>query len=251
MTRGIGAVARAVMLACACVAAMPAAAQEKSATRSGFTIAPGSAARILLLRPGIRVGAQSTAGMFEPNADWTEQAKSNIGHALDAAEARLGNHIIAAEEPVGLAAGRLADYRALFSTVAQAVITYQFFPGNRLPTKKRDKGLDYTLGAGVKDIPGAAQADYILFLNTEDAYGSTGRKIFQIMAAMGGVGIASGVHKGFAGLVDAQTGDLVWLNADLAMGGDVRTPEGATKRVAELLQGFPGSRPEPVKVAAQ
>jgi len=181
------------------------------------------------------------AGMFEPNADWTEQAKGNIAVALNAAQGRLGNRIMAAEEPVGPAAEHLAEYRSLFSTVAEAVIEYQFFVGNRLPTKKRKGVFDYTLGQGVKDVPGAADADYILFINTEDHYGSTGRKIFQLMAAMGGVGITSGVHKGYAGLVDAKTGALVWLNADYQMGGDVRTSDGAEKRVRELLNGFPGA----------
>jgi hypothetical protein len=57
---------------------------------------------------------------------------------------------------------------------------------------------------------------------------------------LGGVWVTSGVHKGYAGLIDVKTGELVWLNADYQMGGDVRTPEGAVKRVGQLLEGFPG-----------
>jgi hypothetical protein len=79
--------------------------------------------------------------------------------------------------------------------------------------------------------------------------GSTGRKVAQLFGAMAGISIPSGVHKGFAGLVDLKTGDLVWLNADLQMGGDVRTDEGAQKRVAQLFEGFPG-RTSPVSPAA-
>jgi hypothetical protein len=232
------AAACAALLAVACV---PASAQEKSAVKPGFTLQSNGSTRILLFRPWIKVGAQSTAGMYEPNADWTEQAKQNLNAALTAAQAHLGNKVAVAEEPVGPAAEQLAEYRALFSTVARAVITYQFFPGNRLPTKKRKGQFEYTLGPGVKDIPGAADADYILFLSTEDHFGSTGRKMFQLLAAMGGVGITSGVHSGFAGLVEVKSGDVVWLNADLQMGGDVRSPEGADKRVAQLLEDFPGS----------
>jgi hypothetical protein len=221
----------AVVLALTCAFACgPAAAQEKSAVKEGFTLPTNGNVRI----------------MFEPNADWTEQAKSNINLALNAAQSSLGNRILLSDEPVGPAAERLAEYRALFSTVAEAVIVYKFFPGNRLPTKKRKGVFDYTLGPGVKDVPGAADADYILFINTEDQYGSTGRKIFQLMAAMGGVGVSSGVHKGFAGLVDAHTGELVWLNADFQMGGDVRTSDGAEKRVGELLRGFPGATAETI-----
>lgn len=246
MNRWIGAVIAAVALSCATIGGEPALAQEKSAVREGLTLPAGSV-RILLIRPGIKVGEQSTGGMFEPNADWTEQAKSQIGTALAMAQTKLGNEIIVIEEPAGPAAERLADYRALFSVVAESVVIYKFFPGNRLPSKKRQGVFDWTLGPGVKDIPGAEGADYALFITTEDQYGSTGRKVAQIFAAFAGVGITSGVHKGFAGLVDLKSGDLVWLNADLQMGGDVRTPEGAARRVSQLLEDFPG---KPVTIAA-
>lgn len=219
--------------------------------RDGFALPAGSPARILLFRPRIATGSQSTGGMFEPNADWTDQSRTNIAAALAAATGRLGHRIVVADEPVGPAAATLAAYRGLFSTVADAVIVYQFFPGNRLPTKKR-KGaaFDWTLGSGVATIPGAADADYILFLETEDAFGSTGRKVAQLFAAGLGVGITSGIHKGYAGLVEVKTGNLVWLNADRQMGGDVREPDGAAKRVTQLLEGFPGSTPAPAVTAS-
>lgn len=208
--------------------------------KDGFTL-NGASAKILLIRPTIKTGAQSTGGMFEPNADWTAQAKDNIGAALTAAQAKLGNQIIVAQEPIGPAVEATADYSALFSVLAHSVITYQFFPGNRLPTKKRKGVFDWTMGPGVSAIAEGTGADYALFIFNEDQYGSTGRKVLQIFAAMAYVQVKSGEHSGFAGLVDLHTGDLVWLNADLAMGGDVRTPEGAQKRVSELLRNFPGS----------
>ncbi len=66
---------------------------------------------------------------------------------------------------------------------------------------------------------------------------------------MAGVSVISGQHKGFAGLIDLRTGALVWLNADLQMGGDVRTADGAQKRVRELLAHFPGSETQLASVA--
>jgi len=239
----------ATLALCATALGTPASAQEKSATKEGFSL-PAASAKILLFRPRVSVGAQSTGGMFEPNADWTDQSKRNIVAALGTAQGRLGHTVVSAEEPVGPAAATLAAYRALFATVSQAVIDFQFFPGNRLPTKKR-KGAAFawTLGPGVQDIPGAADVDYILFLDTQDAFGSTGRKVAQIFAAGLGVGITSGVHSGYAGLIDARTGDLLWLNADRQMGGDVREADGAAKRVTQLLEDFPGSVPVPAMAA--
>ena len=56
----------------------------------------------------------------------------------------------------------------------------------------------------------------------------------------------SGEHVGYAGLVDLETGNIVWLNADEKMGGDVRTEDGMQKRVAQLLEDFPGLKSTPL-----
>lgn len=228
-----------------CLASAPVAAQERSAVKQGFELAQNSGKRILVFRPSVSVGSQSTGGMFEPNAEWTEQAKQNIQSSLEAMQGRLGNTVIVAPEAYGEQARNLQEHMALFAAVSQAVIEYQFFVGNRLPTKKRDNKadvFDWSLGEGVADLPGAQDADYALFVYNKDAYGSTGRKVLQVLAAFGpGIAVKSGEHIGYAGLVDLKTGDLLWLNADAAMGGDVRDAEGSEKRVRQLLEAFPGS----------
>ncbi len=245
MSKAWGVVLAAWMLVM--VVAMPAQAQEKTGIKPGFTLKPGTA-RIVLLRPAIKVGAQSTAGLFEPNADWTAQARENIGRSLAKAQGGLGNSVVECSEPIGADAAMLAEYQDLFDTVVQSVIEFQFFPGNRLPTKKRKDQFEWGLGDGLARLPAFAGADYALFVTTEDHFGSTGRKVLQVFAALARVPVTAGVHKGFAGLVDLRTGELVWLNADMQMGGDVRDAEGADKRVRQLLEGFPG-RPVPAPVA--
>lgn len=232
-----------VAVLAALLIAAPAAAQEKTGGKPGFLLQPGTV-KIALMRPTVRVGEQSTGGLFEPNADWTRQSRDNLVQALRDGQKTLGNEIVEQVEPIAGDDPMTTQYRNLFGTVADSVIVYQFFPGNRLPTKKRKDAFEWSLGPGVAKLPELAGMDYALFINTEDQYGSGGRKALQIFAAMAGVGITSGVHKGHAGLIDLKTGELVWLNADLAMGGDVRTPEGAAKRVQQLLEGFPG-RPAP------
>lgn len=216
------------------------AAQEKTGNKPGFTLAPGTA-RIMLMRPTIWVGAQSTGGLAEPNADWTIQARDNIARALADAQAGLGNVVISYDEGSSGEGALVSEYSHLFGAVADSVIEYQFFSGNRLPTKKRKDSFDWSVGGGISGLKSLEGGDYALFINVHDEYGSTGRKILQIASILaGGASVWSGVHKGHAGLVDLKTGELVWLNADLEMGGDVRTPEGAAKRVKQLLEGFPG-----------
>jgi hypothetical protein len=243
----------AVLLTITCASA--AAGQERTAVKQGFALASNSGKRVLVFRPKVSVGAQSTGGMFEPNADWTEIAKRNIEATLTAHQATLGNTVVTPPDVAGDQAVLVEEYINLFDAVSQAVVNYQFFVGNRLPTKKRDNKagiFEWSLGEGVRQLPGAENADYALFIYNKDAYGSTGRKLLQIAALLGpGIAVTSGEHKGAAGLVDLRTGDLLWLNADFAMGGDVREFDGAQKRVKQLLEGFPGSAPASDKSSAK
>jgi len=214
-------------------------AQEKTGVKTGFALKPGTV-KIVLMRPTVRVGAQSTGGMFEPNADWTAESRANITAALKELQGTLSNVVIEYDEGASGEGSQATQYENLFGALADSVIEYQFFAGNRLPTKKRKDSFEWGVGPGLARFKSLEGADYALFINTYDAYGSTGRKMLQLFGAMAGVSVTSGVHWGHAGLVDLKTGDLVWLNADRAMGGDLRTPEGAKKRAAQLLEGFPG-----------
>jgi hypothetical protein len=233
------------------VAAQPVSAQEVAAVRPDAVIRPGQT-KILVMRPQIKVGSMSTGGLFEPNAEWTDTARTLIGDQVRAQLGGMGVSITVPPEPGGEGDAITNQYRALFPVVANAVMEFQFFVGNRLPTKKRPGVFDYTLGKGIAAMPGAADADYALFLFTEDAYGSAGRKAAQLlMAGLFGVAIAPGIHTGYAGLVDLKTGDLVWLNADPQMGGDVRDAEGVVKRVGQLLANFPGSAPAAATATAK
>jgi hypothetical protein len=229
-----------MILACLLLAWTPVAhAQEKTGVKPGFVLRPGTV-RIVLMRPSVRVGAQTTGGVVQPNADWTASARDFIAGALKHRQNDLGNVVIDYDEGLSGEGAVATQYSNLFGTVADSVIEYQFFPGNRLPTKKRKDSFDWSIGTGLGKLKSLEGADYALFINTYDAYGSTGRKMLQIFGAMAGVSVASGVHWGHAGLVDLKTGELVWLNADREMGGDVRTEDGAVKRVQQLLEGFPG-----------
>ncbi|MGX7925345.1 hypothetical protein ACWPMX_02085 [Tsuneonella sp. HG094] len=209
---------------------------EATAVREGFVLPPGEV-RVLVFRPQVAVGEQTTGGMNEPSVAWTEAAKGHLVTALENEQRARGTSLVMVPDLAGEQQQLVADYTALFRTVAEAAFNHKMFPGNRLPTKKKE--FDWTLGQEASQLR-ALGGDYGLFFFTFDSYGSTGRKVAQILGAVMGFGLmSSGVHVGYAGLVDLKTGDLVWLNADLAMGGDVRTADGAEKRVAQLLEEFP------------
>ena len=232
-------------LAVAAFALMPATAAqaqfgglERTEVKEGYQLKPN--AKILVFRPTVRVGEQTTGGMNEPNVEWTEAAKTNLIAALLRQQQERGTQLVmltdADEE--GEMGELVSDYSALFSTVANSVLTHKMAGyDNRLPTK-RDR-FDWTLGEDASRLK-ALGGDYGLFFYTQDSYGSAGRKIVQGLALVLGAGfMPSGVHIGYAGLVDLETGDLIWLNVDTSMGGDVRTEEGADKRVRQLMEEFP------------
>ncbi|CAN5198506.1 hypothetical protein BH10PSE13_BH10PSE13_04590 [soil metagenome] len=223
----------------------PAVAQEKGAVRDGFSAETLRGQKILLFRPTVWVGEQATGGTPEPNADWTAKARDLLLAELRRRQGDFANEIVEEPDLTGPAAETISAHRALFGAVANSVMVYQFFPGNRLPTRK-NKAFDWTLGAETKAIANLTGSRYGLFITTEDQYGSLGRKMFQFLAAgLIGAGVQSGVHSGYAGLVDLETGQLLWLNADGQMGGDVRDPLGMQKRVSQLLEDFPGLKKTP------
>ena len=209
---------------------------EATAVREGFEVPRGDVT-VLVFRPHVSVGSQTAGGMNEPNVEWTEAARAHMAAALrDEARAR-GVRFAYVDDPEGPLEETFANYSALFRTVAQTAFQHSLFPGSRLPTKR--KRFDYTLGEGVAPLRSLG-GDYALFFYTHDSYGSTGRKLLQGLGlVLGGGLLPSGVHVGYAGLVDLKTGDMLWLNADVQMGGDVRTADGARKRVAQLLEEFP------------
>ena len=115
-----------------------ASAQEKTGVREGFSLDPGTAT-IILMRPTIRVGAQSTGGMFEANADWTTQARENLERELAEVQNDLGNKVVRYDEGLTGIDPLVTQYARLFGAVSEAVLEYQFSPGIGFPRKSATK----------------------------------------------------------------------------------------------------------------
>lgn len=78
----------ALLGAFALAAPQPASAQlgigaEKSASKAGFMLPAEGPLRIVVFRPDVSVGSQTTAGLDEPNADWTAQARNLFAAELE------------------------------------------------------------------------------------------------------------------------------------------------------------------------
>lgn len=237
----------------------PQVAAAKAVSKEDFQFPAQGEVKIVVFRPDVHVGSLKVGGVDEPNPDWTNDARKNIQAAMESSAVAQGTNMQFLGDFDGANANLVNDYRGLFSAVSSAIFQHEMFPGNRLPTKQMNRGekgkkkyaFDWTMGPDTAQLKDVTGGDYALFFYTYDSYGDAGRKVAQVAAALlFGAWIPAGVHIGYAGLVDLKTGDVVWFNTDLAMGGDVRDQEGATKRVSQLLADFPlreGSGPVAAK----
>ncbi len=225
--------------------------------REGFVFPASGTMTIVVFRPDVSVGAQKAGGVIEPNAEWTEAARTNIKAKMVERAAAFDARVEFVDELEGQHAALLTEYRYLFQKVSDAISNHMV-GSETLPTKRKflpDPGgrggrgrtlqmLDWSLGPGTARLREATGTDYAMFVYSNDAYGDNGRKASQAAGLLGCViGVCeivdSGVHVGYAGLVELATGNVVWFNTDPEMGGDPRKIEGADKRVGQLMQGFP------------
>lgn len=244
----IGFVRAAAAFAGACLLSVAQPALAGNIVRDGFAFPKDGEVKIVVFRPDVQVGSLRVGGLDEPNADWTAAARTNMQKAFETAAESREAKLEFLGDPEGENAKLLDDYRGLFQVVSNTAMMHGIF-FDKLPTKqikqtdpkaKKKYRMDWSLGPEAAKLREATGADYAMFVFTKDSYGDAGRKVAQLlMAGLFGSYIPAGVHIGYAGLVDLKTGDLVWLNADIMMGGDPRDAEGATKRVSQLMTGFP------------
>jgi len=202
---------------------------------------------IVLLRPDVEVGEMQASGLVQPNAEWTESARTLIQQALEADQTEKKADLRTLDPQSGEAAQLVGDYEALHQAVAAAILTHKY-AGAKLPTKK-DR-FDWTLGPGTQRLSELTNSNYGLFLFVRDSFTSASRAGVQAAGLLGclvGVCIiaAGGQHIYYASLVDFSTGNVVWFNVLNGSKGDVRKPEGAAGMVKALMASMP-TQPGPV-----
>ena len=207
---------------------------------------PEGSYKLIVMRPDISIGLLTAGGSVEHRDDWTDTARGNIMQALTTQQVGRGGvvKIVATREDIGIDVTTVADLDRLHEVVGQSIRVHKYI-GLKLPTKT-DK-FDWTLGEPAVAFGQASGYDYALFLHAEDSFSSTGRVALQAVELMGCmVGVCylspGGQQAAFASLVDLHTGKVVWFNALASSVGDMRTPDGADKLVANLLAKMrPGS----------
>lgn len=200
---------------------------------------------ILVMRPDVEVSSVTTGGVPQPNADWTEQARTSLMTALEDDQRTRGNRIAVLPEQSGEGARLVADYEALHRSVADQIARFKY-SGIVLPTKRGQ--FDWTLGPGASRIGALGGGDYALFLHARDSFASTGRVMLQLLGAALGAYVPGGHRFVYVSLVDLRSGDIVWFNVLSSMRGDIRDAEGARATIASIMDDMP-TRPDMMEAA--
>ncbi len=194
---------------------------------------------ILVMPLDVELSLLTSAGILEPNAQWTEAAKSHITSGLSEFFGRREISYHTYQTPENLQADdTVLQLQKLHEAVAVTSLNH-YLGGVALPHKV-GAPFDLTLGDEVKILKESTGADYALFILVRDSYSSAGRVAMQVAFMLLTGAVAGGGHQvGFVSLVDLNTGDLVWINFLSRGGGDLRELEPAQETINQLLYRFP------------
>ena len=209
--------------------------------------------KVILLPADITVGEMSAGGLVEKVDDWSKSANVAVDQAVKA-YLKERNELKLVELPVLTKdeQERMEQHRALYDQVAGAAFIYQGVGWEH----KRER-FDYTLGTGLQFLKQRTGADAAVFVIGQDQVSTGGRKTLAFLGAAFGVGIQLGYSFLTAGVVDLNTGDVLWLDYVVKpedplglFSKDMRKDEGASQMVRSVFANYPGLEPyRKVKVA--
>lgn len=198
-----------IFLLCGCTSTL-----RKS---SSFDFVFSRAKTVAVMPPDIEVYRLTAGGIRELIDEWSERSKKITQEALKKyLGERYGFEIIFISED-WLKENHKDNWvsnKALYNAVAMSSLLHAY-PG---PNVFRSKLLnfDYTLGKKVNELATICNADTILFVNGFDHEATAGRVALMVWNIM--VGAFTGVtiiplNPSFMsmGLVDGETGDLIWF----------------------------------------
>jgi hypothetical protein len=218
------------------VACLMAAACTTTNTKTALSVTtPEPGATVLLVKPDVELAILTAVGLSETRADWSEQGTTNLQNALQGSVSS-SSHTFRVVDPEEAMGGRTGQLMRLHEAVGNSILVFEY--GFRLPTKTA--GFDWTLGEGAEVLATQYDADYALFTFARGNYASSGRVATMVVMAAFGVSVPLGNQQIFTSLVELKTGRIIWFNVGLAgPHADMRTPEGATILVKEMMKGAP------------
>ena len=198
--------------------------------------------QVVLLSVEITVKEMPVGGVVEKNSAWSSQASAAVREALlgyvgDGARMEL----LPLPERTGDEEAAVGEHLALFQVVSSSA--HAFTKWAERGWRHKARHFDYTLGDGLQFLRERTGADLGLIVLGEDYVSTAGLNVLRVLvAAFPGVAIPPG-HSGLAaGLVDLETGDLLWLNQSTSHPlkvKDLRQWSDASTMVEDLFRSYP------------
>ena len=198
--------------------------------------------KVLLLPPNVEVMEISAGGVPEKVETWSQQARHNIEQSLH--QVVGGTHHFELTEITAVSASEKAQveqYLALYEVVGRDA--FVFSHSTDAAWQQKRSNFDYSLGNGLRFLKQKTGADAALFVIGADQISTGGRKAAMFLGAMIGVVIPAGMSFVSTGLVDLETGNILWLNYDWGGGEwDIRERADTDKLIANIFKDYPVSQ---------
>lgn len=195
--------------------------------------------QVVLLPVEITVKEMSAGGVVEKDPAWSSRASAAVREALlgyAGGGARM--ELLTLPELTGDEEAAVHEHLALYQVVGKSA--YFFTSGQIKGWEHKGRHFDYTLGDGLMFLRERTGAGLGLIVLGEDTATTTGRKAMAVLFASVGGAIPMGHAFLVAGLVDLETGDLLWLNVSTSQAWkDLRQPSDARAMVEELFRSYP------------
>lgn len=199
--------------------------------------------KVLLLPASLEVFEISAGGVAEKVEDWSRQAAAHADRGLKSYAASNASFQLVEMPPLSPQEKESLDqHLALYDMVAADAFQLTRVGGPAWQHKV--KHFDYALGDGLRFLKQKTGADAALVVVGLDQISSADRKAMVLVAALFGVGIPLGISFLSTGVVDLESGDILWFNyATSYANRDLRKPEDADAMIKEMFVNYPGLEP--------
>jgi hypothetical protein len=202
---------------------------------------PAAGTGILVLKPDIELSLLTASGLTEPNAQWSQDALTNVQANLTSVLQGRQQQFIALDQDT-IVSGRSNQILRLHDAVASSILMFNYGLMS-LPTKPA-KDFNWTLGPGAielaRSLAAGSNAKYALITLGRGSYASGGRWALAIAGAALRASVPMGGQQIYASLIELETGKIVWFNvATAGPQDDMRKPEGARGLITTLMKDVP------------
>ncbi|WP_286239587.1 hypothetical protein [Neptuniibacter halophilus] len=168
--------------------------------------------------------------------EWTQTGTELVTEAVTAEFSGLEKfRVVGQPELSGEEKQLLEQYAELYYPVVESEITR-----NRHPAWNQDAlSTKTTLGPGLAFLNEKYGLNYIVFTSGQDYISTEGRKAAMVAAAIFGVAIPMGFSYLTVGIVETETGNVIWNNFVFSQEVGFLTEEDVQKSVIKALETLP------------